>query len=178
MCLLFLLKQAVIEANLILPLIQLLRHPDLNVKKEAAWAISNATTGGHPEQIQFLAIKGCVKPLCDLLKCPDPEIVTVCLEGLDNILAVGEADKAMGKHNGNNIYAQLIDDCDGLDKIENLQTHDNNEIYEKAVKILTRYWFDDEEEEEILTDGSNGDKEGFGFGKFSPLCHHSTFMGD
>lgn len=125
-----------------------------------------------------MAIKGCVKPLCDLLKCPDPEIVTVCLEGLDNILAVGEADKAMGKHNGNNIYAQLIDDCDGLDKIEDLQTHDNNEIYEKAVKILTRYWFDDEEEEEILTDGSNGDKEGFGFGKFSPLCHHSTFMGD
>lgn len=84
----------------------------------------------------------------------------------------------MGKHNGNNIYAQLIDDCDGLDKIEDLQTHDNNEIYEKAVKILTRYWSDDEEEKEILTDGSNGDKEGFGFGKFSPLCHHSTFMGD
>lgn len=54
MCLLFLLKQAVIEANLILPLIQLLRHPDLNVKKEAAWAISNATTGGHPEQIQYV----------------------------------------------------------------------------------------------------------------------------
>lgn len=38
-----------------------------------------------------------------------------------------------------NVYAQMIDECDGLEKIENLQNYDNNEIYEKVIKILERY---------------------------------------
>ncbi|CAN8255380.1 unnamed protein product [Cochlearia groenlandica] len=35
----------------------------------------------------------------------------------------------------------------GLEKIENLQSHDNIDIYQKAVKILESYWEDEEEEE-------------------------------
>ena len=70
--------------------------------------------------------------LCDLLVCPDPRIVTVCLEGLENILKVGEAEKTLGNSGDVNYYAQLIDDAEGLDKIENLQSHDNNEILRKG----------------------------------------------
>ncbi|KAL7212123.1 hypothetical protein ACSBR2_014899 [Camellia fascicularis] len=129
--------QAVIEANIILPLVHLLQHAEFDIK-EAAWAISNATRGGSHDQIRFLASQGCIKPLCDLLIYPDPSIVTVCLEGLENILKVGEADKEGGMNNGINLYAQTIDESDGLDMNENLQTHDNNKIYEKAMKILQR----------------------------------------
>jgi len=94
---------------------------------------------------RYLVSQGCIKPLCDLLICPDPRIVTVCLEGLENILKVGEAEKNMGKTDVN-LNAQLIDDAEGIDKIENLQSHDNNEIYEKAVKILETYWVEDDDE--------------------------------
>ncbi|KAF8392703.1 hypothetical protein HHK36_023052 [Tetracentron sinense] len=160
--------QAVIEANLILPLVHLLQHAEFDIKKEAAWAISNATSGGSHEQIQYFVSQGCIKPLCDLLVCPDPRIVTVCLEGLENILKVGEADKELGKNGGVNICAQMIDDCEGLDKIENLQSHDNNEIYEKAVKILERYWIEDEEEEQTLQDGGETTHQGFDFGTSQP----------
>ncbi|PSS28876.1 Importin subunit alpha-4 like [Actinidia chinensis var. chinensis] len=160
--------QAVIEANIILPLVHLLQHAEFDIKKEAAWAISNATSGGSHEQIRFLASQGCIKPLCDLLICPDPRIVTVCLEGLENILKVGEADKESGNNGGINIYAQAIDECEGLDKIENLQTHDNNEIYEKAVKILERYWAEEDEEEQNLQDGVDGNQQGFNFGNAQP----------
>ncbi|OVA16734.1 Armadillo [Macleaya cordata] len=160
--------QAVIDANIILPLVHLLQHAEFDIKKEAAWAISNATSGGSHEQIQFLVSQGCIKPLCDLLACPDPRIVTVCLEGLENILKVGEADKELGKNGGVNIYAQVIDECEGLDKIENLQSHDNNEIYEKAVKILERYWVEDEEEEQNVQDGGDGTQQGFNFGSSQP----------
>ncbi|MBA0584626.1 hypothetical protein Gorai_015429, partial [Gossypium raimondii] len=156
--------QAVIEANIILPLVHLLQLAEFDIKKEAAWAISNATSGGSHEQIQFLVSQGCIKPLCDLLICPDPRIVTVCLEGLENILKVGEADKEMGMNGGINLYAQMIDECDGLDKIENLQTHDNHEIYEKAVKILERYWAEEEEDEQNIQDGGNENQQGFNFG--------------
>lgn len=83
--------------------------------------------------------------MCDLLICPDPRIITVCLEGLENILKVGEADKNLGNNGDVNLIAQMIEDADGVEKIENLQTHDNTEIYEKAVKILETYWMDEDE---------------------------------
>lgn len=153
--------QAVMEAGLIGPLVSLLQNAEFDIKKEAAWAISNATSGGSHEQIKYLVDQGCVKPLCDLLVCPDPRIITVCLEGLENILKVGEAEKTMGNTGDVNYYAQLIDDAEGLEKIENLQSHDNNEIYEKAVKILETYWL--EEEDETLPPG-DGSAQGFQFG--------------
>ncbi|XP_004487798.1 importin subunit alpha-2 [Cicer arietinum] len=153
--------QAVIEAGLIAPLVNLLQNAEFDIKKEAAWAISNATSGGTHEQIKYLVSQGCIKPLCDLLVCPDPRIVTVCLEGLENILKVGEAEKSFGNTGDVNLYAQMIDDAEGLEKIENLQSHDNNEIYEKAVKILETYWLEDEDETLPAGDGS---QPGFNFG--------------
>lgn len=56
--------------------------------QEAAWAISNATSGGKPEQIKYLVTEGCIPPLSDLLEVHDAKIVTVALEGLENILKV------------------------------------------------------------------------------------------
>ncbi|KAF9620933.1 hypothetical protein IFM89_015330 [Coptis chinensis] len=159
---------AAIDANIILPLVQLLQHAEFDIKKEAAWALSNATSGGSREQIQYLANQGCIKPVCDLLVCPDPRIVTVCLEGLENILKVGETDKEMGESGGVNKFAQMVDDCGGLDKIENLQSHDNNEIYEKAVKLLEKYWLEDEEEEQNFQDGVDGTPQGFNFESDKP----------
>ncbi|KAI3788803.1 hypothetical protein L2E82_01581 [Cichorium intybus] len=138
--------QKVIEENIIGPLVQLLQNAEFDIKKEAAWAISNATSGGTHDQIKYLVSEGCIKPLCDLLICPDPRIVTVCLEGLENILKVGEAEKNLGGSGEVNLYAQMIDDAEGLEKIENLQSHDNNEIYEKAVKLLETYWLDEEDD--------------------------------
>lgn len=105
--------------------------------------------------------QGCIKPICDLLICPDPRIVAVCLEGLENILIVGETEKVLGNRGDANLYAQMVDDSGGLEKIENLQSHDNNEIYERAVKLLEAYWL--EEEDDILS-SRDGDPPGFNFG--------------
>ncbi|RDX97169.1 Importin subunit alpha-1b, partial [Mucuna pruriens] len=119
--------QVVIEANVIIPLVNLLQNAEFDIKKEAAWAISNATSGGSHEQIKYLVSQGYIKPLCDLLIYPNLRIVTVCLEGLENILKVGEADKNISNTGDVNLYAQMIDDAEGLEKIENLQSHDNTE---------------------------------------------------
>jgi hypothetical protein len=109
---------------------------------------------------RFLVAQGCIKPLCDLLICSDPRIVTVCLEGLENILKVGEAEKNLGAGDVNN-YTQMLDDADGLEKIENLQNHDNTEIYEKAVKLIESYWL---EEEDDAMPSSENPQNGFNFG--------------
>lgn len=139
--------QSIIDANIIPPLIELLANADFDIKKEAAWAISNATSGGTPEQIRYLVNQGCIKPLCDLLVCSDPRIITVALEGLENILKVGEKD-AKASTSGNQ-YANFIEECEGLDKIEQLQSHQNNDIYEKAVRILETYFGAEEEDTSI-----------------------------
>lgn len=120
---------------------------------------------------RFLVSQGCIKPLCDLLVCPDPRIVTVCLEGLENILKIGEADKEAGSTTVN-VYSEMIDECDGLDKIENLQSHDNNEIYEKAVKLLERYWVEEEDDEQNIPDGNNPE---FNFGTGQPSIPSEGF---
>jgi len=93
---------------------------------------------------RYLASQGCIKPLCDLLVCPDPTIVAVCLEGLENFLKVGEAENFFCNTGDVNLYAQMIDDVEGLEKIENLQSHDHYEIYEKAIKIVETYWSEGE----------------------------------
>lgn len=44
--------QAVIDANIFPVLIDILGRADFKTRKEAAWAITNATSGGSPEQIR------------------------------------------------------------------------------------------------------------------------------
>jgi len=139
--------QAVIDNNIIPPLIQLLTNAEFDIRKEAAWAISNATSGGNGNQIKFLVAQGCIRPLCDLLTVNDTKIVTIALEGLENILRVGDSDVKSGVASHNQM-ATFIAEADGLNKIEELQQHNNNDIYEKCIKILETY-FGVEDEEEI-----------------------------
>ena len=52
---------------------------------------------------------GCIKPLCDILTVQDPRIVLVTLEGLENILKVGQIDAK----NGVNPYSVMIEEAYG-----------------------------------------------------------------
>ena len=98
--------------------------------------------------LRFMVSVGCIRPICDLLTCPDPRIIMVCLEALENILKVGEAVKSSGLTGDENLFGILVEDAGGLEKIENLQSHDNDDIYQKAVKILEEFWTEDDDEEE------------------------------
>uniref|UniRef100_A0A8C1SRC0 Importin subunit alpha n=1 Tax=Cyprinus carpio TaxID=7962 RepID=A0A8C1SRC0_CYPCA len=131
--------QAVIDANIFPVLIDILQKAEFRTRKEAAWAITNATSGGTPEQIRYLVNLGCIKPLCDLLTVMDSKIVQVALNGLENILRLGEQE---AKQNGSglNPYCSLIEEAYGLDKIEFLQSHENQEIYQKAFDLIEHYF--------------------------------------
>lgn len=157
---------AVMEANIIPPLIQILTNADFDVKKEAAWAISNATSGGTPVQIKYLVEQGCIEPLCNLLSVHDARIVSVALEGLENILRVGQKEKDTSGADFND-YSRAIEAVGGLDRIEALQQHSNQEVYEKAVRILEVFFMADEEEEidGVVPDNTNSQ---FGFGAATP----------
>ena len=142
--------QAVIDANLMPPLIHLLSNGDFKTRKEACWAISNATSGGlqKPEQIRYLVNQGCIRPLCELLACPDNKIIQVALDGLENILKVGDMDKDASENTaeqGINKYALYIEEAGGMEKIHDCQNNVNEEIYMKAYNIIEKYFSDEEE---------------------------------
>ena len=89
--------------------------------------------------------QGCIPPLCDLLTVMDPKVVLVALSGLENIL---KSAPSPSESHQPNPYADLIEECYGLDKIEFLQSHENLEIYKKvevcfalSVTMVTSYAF-------------------------------------
>lgn len=85
--------------------------------------------------MSYLVEQGVVAPLCNLLVVRDPQVVQVVLDGLNNILKIA----------GTQFYAvaSSIEECGGLDKIEALQNHENEEIYKLAYEIIDQYFSDD-----------------------------------
>jgi len=139
--------QAVIDANIFPCLIQLLSKAEFKTRKEAAWAITNAASGGSVDQIRYLVDQGCIPPLCDLLTVLDARIVQVALNGLEHILRSGQ--QCLQANSGHNLYAIMIEGCFGLDKIEYLQNHENQDIYQKAFDIIERYFGTEDGDEDI-----------------------------
>jgi len=155
--------QAVIDANIVPILVDLLDNEEFDIKKEAAWAISNATSGGSAEAIHKLVDMGCIKPFCNLLKMDnDPKIIAVALEGLENILKVGQAD-AQANGSGFNEFADHVYNAGGCEFIEELQSHAQSKLAERASNIIDVYFNDDEDENDKELLPSN-DGQHFGFG--------------
>lgn len=153
--------QRVIDANLIPPLVTMLRDESFDIQKEAAWAISNATSGGNATQIRFLAENGVIPALCGLFSCTDPKIIMVALEGVENILKSGKREAA--KSCSVNPYNDAVEECGGLDGLELLQRHDNEEIYDRAVRVLREH-FESEEAEEASAPTVDASRNQFSFG--------------
>jgi len=140
--------QMVIDTGCIQPLIEILIRGDFKAQKEAAWAITNLTSGGSVEQIVQLCGEGVLKPFTDLLAAKDDKTVSVVLDGVKNILTtaekLGETDKV----------AIMIEECGGLDKIEALQCHQNETIYQSCKEIIETFFPDGDQVEESQSEGT------------------------
>lgn len=58
---------------------------EYDVRKEAAWVISNVATGGTHNHIQELVNAQAIKPLCDLLDVQDAKLIDVALDALEAV---------------------------------------------------------------------------------------------
>ena len=96
--------------------------------------MTNLTSGGSAEQIATIIKMGILKPFCDLLSARDDKTVAVVLDGIQNMLSMaaklGEADKV----------SEMIEECGGLDKIEEIQHHENEILYKKALLIIESFF--------------------------------------
>ncbi|XP_018577602.1 importin subunit alpha-3 [Anoplophora glabripennis] len=134
--------QAVIDAGLLPKIIHNLSKGDFQTQKEAAWAISNLTIGGNKDQVARLIQEGVIPPFCDLLNCKDAMVIQVVLDGINNMLRMAGPQVEQ--------LCTMIEECNGLDKIEALQNHDNIEIYKLAYDIIEQYFSGDADDDPNL----------------------------
>uniref|UniRef100_A0A8C2ZZP8 Importin subunit alpha n=1 Tax=Cyclopterus lumpus TaxID=8103 RepID=A0A8C2ZZP8_CYCLU len=147
--------QAVIDAKLVPMIIHLLDKGDFGTQKEAAWAISNLTISGRKDQVAHLIEKQVIPPFCNLLTVKDAQVVQVVLDGLSNILKMAD-DEA-------ETIANLIEECGGLEKVEQLQNHENEDIYKLAYEIIDQFFSSDDIDEDtsLVPEAIQGGTYGF-----------------
>lgn len=74
------------------------------------------------------------------------------------------AKKDSAKTSSLNQYAEQVEGCNGLDGLENLQRHDNEEIYDKSIALLRTYFESEEDEDAMAAPAVDQDKDQFSFG--------------
>lgn len=141
--------QAVISANLVPVLVHVLGNSELRVQKETAWALTNYTSGANTDQILYLVQCQVIKPMCDLLNAKDPKLIKVLLDGLCNILLVAEK---VGQLEQARVY---IEEIGGLNRIEELQEHENEDVYKLAYHMVEKFFSDENSEEGLQPDATN-----------------------
>ncbi|XP_054166995.1 importin subunit alpha-3-like [Oppia nitens] len=141
--------QAVIDAGLIPLIVHHLAKSEFLTQREAAWAVSNLTISGSKAQISYLVDQGVIEPLCVLLTVKDAQVVQVVLDALMNVLKMAGTQYAS--------IATEIEKCGGLDRIEPLQNHENEDIYKLAYEIIDQFFSDDNEEDPIVLPKGNNE---------------------
>jgi len=120
-----------------------LESSEADIRKEATWAIANATSGGSDSQIQYLVVEaGCVGPLSNSADSGDVRIVSTALEGLENILRSGDREKGNDSNGGINPYLPVFDDI-LFEKIIPLLEHERAELADRAAHIIAYFGTDE-----------------------------------
>ena len=109
------------------------------VRREAAWVLTNALMKCNMDQLMFMMQYGLLECLCNLLEdTRDAKKLEVAIEGLNNLLKKGK--EISSQRRCENPFISEFESRGGLDKIQDLQKHENTEVYQAALKLLEAHY--------------------------------------
>ncbi|KAJ7403997.1 Importin subunit alpha-5 [Willisornis vidua] len=142
--------QQLITCGLLPPLVELLDKGDFKAQKEGVWVVANFTTGATVDQVVELVRSGVLRPLLNLLSSRDSKTILIILDTLSNLFMaaekLGETEK----------LCLLVEELGGLEKIEDLQNHENNIVYRAALNIIEKYFSGEENSDLEPQTGQDG----------------------
>ena len=92
------------------------------VRRECVWALTNALSKSTPELVKAIVELGFLTSANYALDLPDPKLLFVALDGISYVLKAG---MLMPLEAGENPMVLAIERCGLLDKIEEIQSHEN-----------------------------------------------------
>jgi len=147
--------QSVIDAQLIPLVIEVMKKGDFKSQFESCWVINNITSGGSIEQILHLCQCDVIGALCECLKSKETRMICLVLDAMCNILVAAEKSGQLEP------ATIAVEECGGLDKIEQLQNHENEDVYRKALSVIEKFFAEDDEEVNLDANGHGVDPHQF-----------------
>jgi len=134
-------RQAVIDGDLVPLLVDVAAsgETELELKEMAARTVGNIA-GGVQQQTEYVVECGGIQPLCDLLQASTEDLM-----GLQSTLLVLYKTLRAGRQKQaneglpDNPYCTLLEQAGGVDKIVELQAHNDVAIAVRALAILATY---------------------------------------
>jgi len=138
---------SLLSSDIFSALIDLLPKSSEAVQKEILWSLSNASLARSDEIASHLSHIGVFASLTHILEQGSPSLIYAALDVLKALLEIGQRQKS-GK--GGNEFCGRFEECGGLDVLESLQYQGNQQIYEKALKLLNGYFEEETEFDSVL----------------------------
>jgi hypothetical protein len=152
--------------------IRIMLDGEYEVAKEACWILTNICTGGKKPHVMHVVQNGGVNAICQKLSDMDAKVTDALLDALEAILEKSGSE-ATEKLTG------MVDECGGIDVLEELQQHEDSNVYNKAISLIEK-WFgtDDDDETEnsfvpnVDASATAGSSSAFSFGAVpaTPTC--------
>ncbi|THD27161.1 Importin subunit alpha [Fasciola hepatica] len=130
--------QAVIDHNLVPNILEIMHKGEFRTQKEACWVINNMVNGGSAEQCAYLLNQRVIPALANLLTASEAKVIIMVLEIIKRLFEISEQ------------YGHLesacieLETCGGVDKMEQLQDHGNDQVYKTAYDLIDLYFNDAE----------------------------------
>jgi len=119
-------------SGVIVGLSEILRSSQFDISREAAYAISNIAS--NPRHMETLVgVPGLVAGMLALLSSPDSEVVHVGIAFVEMVLTLHPEGPA------------IIQNENGIEKLEALQFHKNQELYTLANHLVDKYFGEDDD---------------------------------
>jgi len=120
-------------------IIEAARSDSIGIKTEAVYILSNSTDTCTPAQIIRLLNNGVYNCLIELLDSDNEKILLGVLEGISNCLKWGKEFK-LNNENGENKFAKQLRNSGGSEKLESLQNHPSDQVYQAVAQIIENYF--------------------------------------